>query len=138
MKLCTCAQSMALVTRTTFQLEILIRSTMSAIHKFRENILESSRNVTWFNDILRYSETSNTREKYSNPLFLMTHGWHVSTLGMVINCLGITKQPLIVIFARINGLTKQIHQSYINVRPCDVSLCIWVDSTIIARLGDLK
>ena len=46
LKLCTCAQSMALGTRTKFQLEILITSTISAIHKFRENILESSRNVS--------------------------------------------------------------------------------------------
>ena len=46
LKLCTCAQSMALGTRTKFQLEILIRSAISAIHKFRENILESSRNVS--------------------------------------------------------------------------------------------
>ena len=36
LKLCTCAQSMAL----------LITSTISAIHKFRENILESSWNVS--------------------------------------------------------------------------------------------
>ena len=68
LKLCTCAQSMALGTRpkfhlmalgtrAKFQLEILIRSTIPAIHKFRENILESSRNVSettprhqWFHD----------------------------------------------------------------------------------------
>ena len=36
---------MALGTRTKFQLEILIRSTISAIHKFPEIILKSSRNV---------------------------------------------------------------------------------------------
>ena len=36
MKLCTCTQSMALVTRSTFQLEILIRSTIYAMHKFWE------------------------------------------------------------------------------------------------------
>ena len=46
LKLCTCAQSMALGTPTKFQLEILIRSVISAIHKFRENILESSRNIS--------------------------------------------------------------------------------------------
>ena len=46
LKLCTCAQSMGLGTRTKFQLEILIRSTISAIQKFREIILESSRNVS--------------------------------------------------------------------------------------------
>ena len=36
----------ALATRTKFKLEILIGSTISAIHKFRENILGSSRNVS--------------------------------------------------------------------------------------------
>ena len=45
-KLCTCAQSMALCTRTKFQLEMLIRSVISATHTFRENILESSQNVS--------------------------------------------------------------------------------------------
>ena len=46
LKICTCAQSKALGTRTKFQLEILITSTICAIHKFRENFLESSRNVS--------------------------------------------------------------------------------------------
>ena len=46
LKLCTFAQSHALGTRTKFQLEILIESAISAIQKFRENILESSRNVS--------------------------------------------------------------------------------------------
>ena len=45
LKLCTCAQSMALGTRTKFQLEILTRSTISTIYIFRDNCLESSRNV---------------------------------------------------------------------------------------------
>ena len=46
LKLCACAQSMALGTRTKFQLEICITSLISAIHKFRENILESSWNTS--------------------------------------------------------------------------------------------
>ena len=46
LKLCTCAQSMALGTRTKFQIEMLIGSAISVTHKFRENILESSRNVS--------------------------------------------------------------------------------------------
>ena len=46
LKLCMCAQSLALATRTKFQLEILIRSISSAIYKFQENILESSLNVS--------------------------------------------------------------------------------------------
>ena len=43
---------MALRILTKFQLEILIRSTISAIHKFQENLLESLWNVsetTWAN-----------------------------------------------------------------------------------------
>ena len=43
---CMCVQSMALGTRTKFQREMLIRKRISAIHKFRENILESSQNVS--------------------------------------------------------------------------------------------
>ena len=46
LKLYTCVQSKALGTGTKFQLEILIRNTISAIHRFRENILESLRNVS--------------------------------------------------------------------------------------------
>ena len=46
LKLCTCAQSIALATRTKFQLEIVIKRTILTIYKFRENILESSRNVS--------------------------------------------------------------------------------------------
>ena len=46
MKLCTCAQSMALGTRTKFQLEILSINVISGIVYFRGIILESSRNVS--------------------------------------------------------------------------------------------
>ena len=42
----TCAQSMALGTRTQFQLEILTISVIYGIVYFRENILESSRYVS--------------------------------------------------------------------------------------------
>ena len=42
LKLCTCAQSMVLGTHTKFHIEIYIKSTIFAIQKFRENILESS------------------------------------------------------------------------------------------------
>ena len=45
-KLCVCARSHTFDARTKFQLEILIRSTISAIRKVRENFLESSRNVS--------------------------------------------------------------------------------------------
>ena len=40
-----CAQSHALGTRSKFQLEILIRIAISAMHKFRENILKSLRKL---------------------------------------------------------------------------------------------
>ena len=46
LKLCTRVQSMALGTHTKFQLEIHIRSTIFAINRFRENILESLQNVS--------------------------------------------------------------------------------------------
>ena len=46
LKLCMCAQSIDLGTRTKFPLEILIRSKISVMYKFRENILESSQNVS--------------------------------------------------------------------------------------------
>ena len=43
---CICTQSIALGTRTMFQFGVLIRSAISAIYKFRENILESLRKVS--------------------------------------------------------------------------------------------
>ena len=46
LKLCTCAQSNALGTRTKFQLEILTINVITGIVYFREIILESSRNVS--------------------------------------------------------------------------------------------
>ena len=46
LKLCTCAQSQTLGTRTKFQLKVLIRSTIFAKHKFQGRIFESSRNVS--------------------------------------------------------------------------------------------
>ena len=46
LKLCTCAQSLALGTRTNFQIEILIINVISGVVYFRENILGSSRNVS--------------------------------------------------------------------------------------------
>ena len=46
LKLCTCAQSIALGTRTKFQFEILAINVISSIVYFREIILESSRNVS--------------------------------------------------------------------------------------------
>ena len=46
LKLCTCAQSMALGTRTKFQFKILTINVISIIVYFREIILESSRNVS--------------------------------------------------------------------------------------------
>ena len=46
LKLCTCAQSLALGTRTNFQIEILTINLISGVVYFRENILGSSRNVS--------------------------------------------------------------------------------------------
>ena len=41
-----CAQSLALGTRTNFQIEILTINVISGVVYFRENILGSSRNVS--------------------------------------------------------------------------------------------
>ena len=46
LKLCSCAQSHALGTRTKFQLEILTINVITGIVYFRDIILESSRNVS--------------------------------------------------------------------------------------------
>ena len=46
LKICMCAQSKPLGPHTKFQIEILITSTICAIHKFRENFLESSLNIS--------------------------------------------------------------------------------------------
>ena len=78
LKLCTCAQSMALGTRTKYQLEIVTKGKISAIHKFRENILESSRNVNetppvsldWFN-ILWYLHSESRVSKTIRNLKLI-------------------------------------------------------------------
>ena len=46
LKFCTCTQSMVWGKHTKFQLEIIIWSTISAIHTFRENIFGSTRVVS--------------------------------------------------------------------------------------------
>ena len=88
LKLCTCAQSMALGRHIKFQLEIFITSTISAIHKFRENILESSWNVseTTPRPLTSMSQGTivlvalNTRTFANADVFcsiMLTHwGWH--------------------------------------------------------------
>ena len=93
LKICTCAQSKALGTHTKFQLEILIRSAISAIHKFRENMLESSRNV---------SETTprTLRQPNLRKVRRPTVPWK-----------GRNESPLIDIHSSI----KAIHQSVIDI-----------------------
>ena len=46
LKLCTCAQSLALGTCINFQIEILTINVISGVVYFRENILGSSRNIS--------------------------------------------------------------------------------------------
>ena len=69
LKLCACAQSMALGTRTKYQLEICITSHISAIHKFRENILESSWNVSETTPWVAYRNRSRARKCKSSLTF---------------------------------------------------------------------
>ena len=80
LKLCTCAQSLALDTCAKFQLEILIRCTISVIHKFRENILESLRNV---------SETPPrllSHQRYFLIKFQIQSLWFKSLFGGKVGC----------------------------------------------------
>ena len=51
LKFCMCTQSIALGTRTKFQLKICMRNMISAIHKFWQNILKSLwyQTITWTN-----------------------------------------------------------------------------------------
>ena len=66
LKLCTCAQSMALGTRTKFQLEFLTINVISSIVYFREIILESSRNVWWNNPLTCQSELFHEKHSTSS------------------------------------------------------------------------
>ena len=64
--ICTYAQSMALDTRTKCQLEILTGSTLSAIHNFWENILESSRDISETTPKLIWKMPASASEEWSN------------------------------------------------------------------------
>ena len=70
LELCKCAQSHALGTHTKFKIEILIRNTISAIHKFRVNILESSRNVS---ETPPTSWKNTARDNNNEILILLTY-----------------------------------------------------------------
>ena len=74
LKLCTCVQSMALGIRTKFQLEIFARSTISAIDKFWENILESSRNVMIDSYIIPENWSLTTLYLWGNVFLSMVAG----------------------------------------------------------------
>ena len=71
LRLCSCAQSRALGTRTKFQLEILTRNVITGILYFREIILESSRNV---------SETTPRSKSYQLPTVPIKRSWGWITL----------------------------------------------------------
>ena len=68
LKLCTCAQSHALGTRTKFQLEILTVNVISGVVYFREIILESSQNISettpWV--LMQYKDISGLEQDCSN------------------------------------------------------------------------
>ena len=66
LKLCSCAQSHALGTRTKFQLEILAINVITGIAYFRKIILESSRNVS--ETTPRHPKMKSTDAQSSNEL----------------------------------------------------------------------
>ena len=70
----------ALGTRTKFQLEILIRTTISVIHKFQENILESSRNVS---ETTPWISEEPVNKLWSTTLRLQIHllWWHTDCVS---------------------------------------------------------
>ena len=74
LKLCTCAQSHALDTCTKFQHEILIRILISAIHKFRVNILECSQN---------FSETTPWLKSSRSMKYLKPYIWYSAWLHRI-------------------------------------------------------
>ena len=75
LKLCTCAQSMALGTRTKFQFEILTINVISSIVYFREIILDSSRNVSdnWPSQLTKDCQPSDCTEEHYVSLPGMEH-----------------------------------------------------------------
>ena len=85
LKLCTRAQSMALGTRTKFQLDILI-STIFAIHKFRKNILEITRKLSettpWSSAVQTISR--NTIQKKAMPSPVTWSLWLVVLPGIAL------------------------------------------------------
>ena len=112
LKLCTCAQGMALGTRTKFQLEILIRNTVSAIRKFQENILESSRNVsetnprylmmyslvqhapaTGFHPLMSDKASNFTGQSITYSIDCLVGSWHTSPQSFAIPMIYATKSP---------------------------------------------
>ena len=92
LKLCTCVQSMALGTRTEFQLEILIRNMISAKLKFFMNILESSWNLRtvyiWDQHLhlvnlrLPVGEMGGARVKQCGTLLWRVGGWRGGPHGL--------------------------------------------------------
>ena len=70
--------SMVLGTRTKHQLEFLIRSMMIAIHKFRENILESSQNIKKTPPGLWNSEKNTQQSSNTSYKMNLWYSHHVS------------------------------------------------------------
>ena len=99
---------------TKFQLEILIRNTISAIHKFRENILESSRNVsettprylmmyslvqhaptttTWFHPLMSDKASNFTDQSITYSIDCLVGSWHTSPQSFAIPVIYANKSP---------------------------------------------
>ena len=77
LELCTCTQSHALGTQTKCQLEMLIGNAIFATHTFRENVLESSRNVSEKKprSLNKKADTLHTETENKTLIYSGRHHW---------------------------------------------------------------
>ena len=87
LKLCTCAQSLALGTRTNFQIEILTINVISGVVYFRENILGSLRNVSetahWYHTINQFELRFAPIVRHYIDVIMATMASQISSLTVV-------------------------------------------------------
>ena len=131
-----CAQSMALGTHTKFQLEILIRSTISAIHKFRENILESSRNISettpWWHQAITWTDID------FSPVRTIDIHLRAVSQEIIINIYNYHEFYLLIIFLKfpsnLPGANELNMEWKMKVNCCHISLCSGVSREHVYRV----
>ena len=106
-------------TRTEFQLEILTTSTISAIHTFRENIVESSRNV---------SETTKWSITCIFPFIKLLCGnvwhifWNISNFVLLLIC--------IILFILIQYKIWNYMNKTLHILLC-VLMCVSLQKSVL-------